>query len=95
MKEALESIVQKEALSYTFVHNLFYEYLTYADDIERQVWLWTSSLCCGLDKWQSFREYFLCNFSLQLEVSRVLSVKWSNKIKYQVSPNGVYLYVDA
>ena len=49
MKEALESIVQKEALSYTFVHNLFYEYLTYADDIERQVWLWTSSLCYGLD----------------------------------------------
>lgn len=37
MKEALESIVQKEALGYTFVHNLFLEYLTYTDDIERQV----------------------------------------------------------
>lgn len=37
MRESLESIVQKEALSYTFVHNLLYEYLKYADDIERQV----------------------------------------------------------
>lgn len=37
MREALESLVQKEALEFTFVHNLFLEYLTYADDIERQV----------------------------------------------------------
>ena len=65
MKEALESIVQKEALSYTFVHNLFYEYLTYADDIERQVWLWTSSLCCGLDRCQSGLFYLILEYSLK------------------------------
>ena len=61
MKEALESIVQKEALSYTFVHNLFYEYLTYADDIERQV----SSLCSGLDRCQSGLFYLILMYSLK------------------------------
>lgn len=37
MKESLEGLVQKEALGFTFVHNLFLEYFTYIDDVERQV----------------------------------------------------------
>ncbi|XP_067928870.1 pumilio homolog 3-like [Watersipora subatra] len=37
MKETLEGLIEKEALKFTFVHNLFYEYLKYSNDTDRQV----------------------------------------------------------
>lgn len=42
MRETLESIIHKDALSYTFVHNLLFEYLTHSDDTDRQVGIWHS-----------------------------------------------------
>lgn len=42
MRDSLQSIVQKEVLSFTCVHHLLFEYMKFAGPIDKQVFIYLS-----------------------------------------------------